>query len=270
MSIDELQAIESTFRLSLFIGILLIVAAWECLAPRRNLTQSKLVRWTSNIGISAISTFLLRLLMTASALEFARIVEENSWGLFNTLSIPYVLATILAILLLDMAIYLQHVMFHHVPLFWRLHRMHHADTDFDVTTGIRFHPIEILLSFSIKLSVIYVLGIGPLAILIFEVLLNGTAMFNHGNIRLPQGLDCILRLFVVTPDMHRVHHSVHIDESNSNFGFNMPWWDRIFGTYRAQPRDGHTDMQIGMQEFRESRWLYLHRLLVLPFINYRG
>ena len=200
----------------------------------------------------------------------AALVEKEGWGLLNNFSPPYWISVLAAIVALDFAIYLQHVMVHAVPLFWRLHRMHHADLDFDVTTGARFHPVEILLSMGIKLGVVAVLGPPVVAVVIFEVLLNGSSMFNHSNIRLPLWLDRVLRWFVVTPDMHRVHHSVIPRETNSNFGFNLPWWDRLFGTYRAQPEAGHEAMTIGISQFREPKYLRLDRLLLQPLLGKPG
>ncbi len=198
------------------------------------------------------------------------IAKGHGWGLFNQLQLPYWLVVIISVLLLDLAIYLQHVVFHAIPVLWRLHRMHHTDLDFDVTTGIRFHPIEILLSMGIKLGVVVILGPPAVAVLIFEVLLNGTAMFNHGNVRIWQGLDRVLRWIVVTPEMHRVHHSIIPAETNSNFGFNSPWWDRLFGTYRAQPSAGHLRMTIGIEQFRNIRDLWLDRMLIQPFLGHVG
>jgi sterol desaturase/sphingolipid hydroxylase (fatty acid hydroxylase superfamily) len=192
--------------------------------------------------------------------------QIRGWGLFNNFDIVWGLNLVLSVILLDFVIYLQHVMFHAVPLLWRLHRMHHTDLDYDVTTGSRFHPVEIILSMLIKLAVIVTLGPVPAAVVVFEVLLNGTAMFNHGNIRIPKGLDRIIRWFVVTPDMHRVHHSILPYETNSNFGFNLPWWDRLFGTYRDQPEKGHEQMTIGIELFRRSKYLYLHWMLIQPFL----
>ena len=199
------------------------------------------------------------------AVGVAGLAEARGWGLFNNLGLPAVLAVVASVILLDLAIYLQHVMFHAVPALWRLHRMHHADLDFDVTTGARFHPIEILLSMGLKMAVVAALGVPVLAVLIFEVLLNATSMFNHANVRIPPALDRLLRWFVVTPDMHRVHHSIRREETNSNFGFNLPWWDRLLGTYRAQPAAGHTDMTIGIEAFREAREQWLDRMLAQPF-----
>jgi sterol desaturase/sphingolipid hydroxylase (fatty acid hydroxylase superfamily) len=212
-----------------------------------------------------VDTVLLRLAFPLLAVGLAALAARQGWGLLNRGTLPAWLAFGLAVLALDLTIYLQHVMFHAVPALWRLHRMHHTDLDFDVTTGLRFHPIEIALSMGIKLAAVTVLGPPPAAVLVFEVLLNGTALFNHGNIRLPLALDRVLRLLLVTPDMHRVHHSIFPSETNSNFGFNLPWWDRLCGTYRAQPRDGHDAMTIGIDQFREPRELWLHRLLVQPF-----
>jgi sterol desaturase/sphingolipid hydroxylase (fatty acid hydroxylase superfamily) len=256
---------EGAIRLVSFAGILAVMAGWELLAPRRPLHESKAVRWVSNLGLVVVDTLLLRLLFPVLAVGMATLAAQEGWGLLNRTALPAWLAFVLAVVMLDGVIYLQHVMFHAVPALWRLHRMHHTDLDFDTTTGLRFHPIEILLSMGIKLAAVTVLGPPPGAVLVFEVLLNGTALFNHGNIRLPLALDRWLRLLVVTPDMHRVHHSIYPGETNSNFGFNLPWWDRLLGTYRAQPRDGHDGMTIGIEQFRDPRELWLHRLLVQPF-----
>jgi sterol desaturase/sphingolipid hydroxylase (fatty acid hydroxylase superfamily) len=195
---------------------------------------------------------------------------ESGAGLLNQVGVPYPVAVVVSILVLDLVIYLQHLMFHAVPILWRLHRMHHADLDFDVTTGARFHPIEIVLSMLIKFAAIAVLGPPAVAVLVFEVLLNATAMFNHGNVRIPPAWDRVLRWVVVTPDMHRVHHSIEAPETNSNFGFNLPWWDRLFGTYRAQPAAGHEGMTIGIGQFRTGRDLWLDRMLALPFRDDAG
>ena len=252
-------------RLSFFFGVFAIVAYWETRRPRRQLTQLKITRWFANLGIVAINTVVLRLLFPMAAVGMALLATTNDWGLLNNYSIPYFLAVIIGVIALDFIIYLQHVMFHAVPLLWRLHMVHHADLDYDVTTGLRFHPIEIVLSMLLKLSAIAVLGPPAVAVLIFEILLNATAMFNHGNLRLPPRVDRILRRFIVTPDMHRVHHSDIKRETNSNYGFNLSWWDRLFGTYRAQPELGHTGMTIGLKQFRDPAHLTLARLLLLPF-----
>lgn len=267
MNLDEfILGNEPVIRMSFFFGILAVMAIWEILAPRRALTVSKSLRWGSNLGIVVLNTLILRLLFPAAAVGLALFVREQGWGIFNYVEASYWLAVVVSFIAMDFVIYLQHVMVHAVPLFWRLHRMHHADLDFDLTTGARFHPLEIILSMLIKFATIIVLGPPIVAVIIFEVVLNATAMFNHGNVRLPLGLDRVLRLFVVTPDMHRVHHSVEDDEANSNFGFNLPWWDRLFGTYRDQPRAGHEGMTIGIHKFREPKQVsWLHGMLLLPF-----
>ncbi len=259
---------EVPIRLGFFFGIFALMALWELAAPRRALTVSKGRRWGANLGIVVFNSVLLRVIFPTAAVGVALFAEQAGWGVFNHFGVPFAWAVLLSVLLLDFAIYLQHVMFHAVPVLWRLHRMHHADLDYDVTTGARFHPVEIILSMLIKFGVIAVLGAPALAVVIFEVLLNATAMFNHGNVRLPLGVDRVLRLLVVTPDMHRVHHSVHRDETDSNFGFNLPWWDRLCGTYRPQPRDGHEAMTIGIPDFRDPRRVAgLLGMLLLPFLN---
>ena len=225
-----------------------------------------MMRWINNLGLVALNTVLLRLLFPAAAVGIAAFAADQGWGLLNYFQTPAWLAIPAAVIAMDFVIWLQHVMVHAIPLLWRLHRVHHADPDYDVTTGARFHPIEIILSMLIKFATILLLGPPVVAVIIFEVLLNATAMFNHGNVRLPTGIDRVLRWFVVTPDMHRVHHSVEDDETNSNFGFNLPWWDRLFGTYRDQPRGGHEGMTIGIHGYRAPREVsWLPGLLVLPF-----
>ncbi|MEN8169797.1 MAG: sterol desaturase family protein [Pseudomonadota bacterium] len=267
MELNEwLMANEQPVRMGFFFGMLAVMALWEVIAPRRALTVSKAVRWTNNLGIVFFNSFLLRLIFPAAAVGVAAFAAENGWGLLNYYELPFWLTVVLSVVVMDFIIYLQHVMVHAVPLLWRLHRMHHADLDYDVTTGARFHPIEIILSMLIKFATIVVLGPPVVAVVIFEIVLNATAMFNHGNVRLPLGLDRVLRLFLVTPDMHRVHHSVEDDEANCNFGFSLPWWDRLFGTYRAQPRGGHEGMTIGIHKFRtprEASWF--PGMLLLPF-----
>ncbi len=255
---------EAAVRLFFLFSILAIMAVWEVAAPRRRREIPRLLRWSNNLGVVVIDTLLVRLSFPILAVGMAVLAAERGWGLLNVFAVPGWLAFIISLLLLDLAIYLQHVMFHAVPALWRLHRMHHADLEFDVTTGLRFHPVEILLSMGLKLGIVAALGPPAIAVLVFEILLNGTSMFNHSNVRLPLGLDRILRLFVVTPDMHRVHHSIHPHETNSNFGFNLPWWDRLLGTYRAQPREGHEGMTIGIGQFRTTRDLWLDRMLVQP------
>lgn len=261
---DLILSNEPLIRMGFFLGILLAMTVWEVAAPRRRREIPRLLRWSSNLGIVVIDTLLVRLTFPIVAVGLALLAQERGWGLFNILDVPVWVALIVSVLALDLAIYLQHVMFHAVPALWRLHRMHHADLEFDVTTGLRFHPVEILLSMGIKLAVVAALGPPAVAVLVFEVLLNATAMFNHSNIRIPPAADRLLRLIVVTPDMHRVHHSIHPSETNSNFGFNMPWWDRLLGTYRAQPREGHEAMTVGIEQFRTRRDLWLDRMLIQP------
>lgn len=261
---DFLLANESLIRFVFFISVLLALAIWEVAAPRRRQAIPRLLRWSNNLGLVVVNTVLLRLIFPVVAVGLALLAQEHDWGLFNIFAVPDWLVFIASVLALDLAIYLQHVMLHAVPAFWRLHRMHHADLEFDVTTGLRFHPIEILLSMGIKLAVVAGLGPPAVAVLVFEVLLNITSMFNHSNIHIPKSMDQVLRLVLVTPDMHRVHHSIHPSETNSNFGFNLPWWDRLLGTYRQQPRDGHETMTIGIEQFRTRRDLWLDRLLLQP------
>ena len=257
---------EPAIRLGFFVGTFALVALGELLAPRRALTVSKTVRWVSNLGLVVLNTVLLRLLFPLAAVGMAAFGTANGWGLLNHFQVPGWIAIPAAVIAMDLGIWLQHVMVHAVPALWRLHQVHHADLDHDLTTGARFHPIEIGLSMLIKFATITVLGPPVLAVAIFETLLNATAMFNHGNIRLPSALDRALRWFVVTPDMHRVHHSIEDEETNSNFGFNLPWWDRLFGTYRAQPRAGHEAMTIGIHGHRDPREVArLPGLLMLPF-----
>lgn len=264
---DAILALEPTLRLSAFLGVLAAMALWEAAAPRRRREIPRVIRWTNNLALVVLDTAILRLAFPILAVGLAAMAEERGWGLFNNLDIAAWAAILVSVLALDLAIYLQHVMFHAVPALWRLHRMHHADLDFDATTGLRFHPVEILISMAIKLAVVAAFGPPAVAVLIFEVLLNATSLFNHANIDLPRPVDRVLRLFVVTPDMHRVHHSAIPAETNSNFGFNLPWWDRLLGTYRAQPRAGHRAMTIGIEQFRTRRDLWLDRMLVQPVLG---
>ncbi len=261
---------ELLIRLGFFFGILVIMFFWELIAPRRPLITSKAKRWFSNLGLVFIDSFAVRLIFPTALVGFALLVQQRGWGLFNQFELPTLLKIVFSVLILDLVIYLQHIMFHVVPLFWRLHMIHHTDMDIDVTTGVRFHPIEIILSMGIKMMAAILIGPPPIAVVIFEVLLNGTSMFNHGNVRYSQNIDSILRLLVVTPEMHRVHHSTIRWESNSNLGFNFPWWDRLFGTYRPQPAKGHLEMTIGLDQYKEPKKLTLPWLLVLPFIGKLG
>jgi sterol desaturase/sphingolipid hydroxylase (fatty acid hydroxylase superfamily) len=260
-----LESREVPIRLGAFLGILTAMALREIAAPRRRLRERKGVRWANNLALVALDSLLVRAMLPTAAVGVAAWAAAHGQGVLNALNVPYPWAVVLALLALDAVIYLQHRLFHAVPLLWRLHRVHHADLDFDVTTGVRFHPIEILLSMLIKLAVIVLLGAPVAAVLLFEVLLNATSLFNHGNVRLPPRLDRALRLVVVTPDMHRVHHSIEPRETNSNFGFNLPWWDRLFGAYRVDPAAGHDAMTIGLERFRAPRELWLDRMLLQPF-----
>ncbi|SLN11989.1 sterol desaturase family protein [Oceanibacterium hippocampi] len=262
---DYLIAHEASIRLSAFAGIFLVMALWEIAAPKRALVAGKALRWFGNIGISVLNTLILRFLFPLLAVGLALLAEERGFGLFNWLGLPDWLAIPLAVILLDLVIYWQHVAFHHVPLLWRMHRMHHADLDIDVTTGARFHPLEIALSMLLKLAVVAALGAPAVSVILFEVILSGMAMFNHSNVRMPTLLDRSLRLLVVTPDMHRVHHSIHRDEHDSNFGFNLSCWDRLFGSYRVAPRDGHEGMTIGLRAYQAVRRQTLPWMLWLPF-----
>jgi sterol desaturase/sphingolipid hydroxylase (fatty acid hydroxylase superfamily) len=268
--IDFVLDNEVIVRLFFFFGVLATMMAWERAVPRRVLSLPRALRWYANLGIVALNSVVLRLVFPVALVGVALIAEQRDWGLFNVVDIPRWLAILGGAILLDFAIYLQHIMVHAVPMFWRLHRMHHADMDYDVTTGARFHPIEILLSGALKMVAVVLLGAPAISVVIFEVLLNATAMFNHANVKLPEKVDSVLRLFVVTPDMHRIHHSVLANEANSNFGFNFPWWDRAFGTYMDQPKEGHLGMTIGIDLFRKPEDQHLHRMLIQPFLEGDG
>jgi len=261
---------EGAIRFAMFLAVFGAVAVWEALAPRRKRSFGRLARWPHNLGLLLVDVALVRVLVPGAAIAVAMTAAGSGWGLLNALALSGWAAVAAGIALLDLAIYFQHVMFHAVPALWRLHRVHHADLDFDVTTGARFHPVEILISTAIKCAAIAALGAPVISVFVFEMLLNATAMFNHANASLPQRLERWLRWLVVTPDMHRVHHSVRYEESSSNFGFNLPWWDRLFGTYRAQPRLGHAAMTIGVDAFRSSQELRLDRLLVQPLRDTPG
>jgi len=256
---------EIYIRLGGFFGIFVLMALWERVSPKRKLTSSKPLRWFNNLFITFFNTFFVRFVFPLSAVVVAITAENKGWGILNNISIDRLSAGVLSIIFLDLAIYTQHVVFHRVTLLWRLHMVHHTDLDIDVTTGARFHPVEIALSMGIKMAIVAFIGAPPWSVIAFEVLLNATSMFNHSNVSMPFGLDRILRLFVVTPDMHRVHHSVIIRETNSNFGFNLPWWDRIFGTYRAQPKEGHTGMKIGLSNYRKQQMVNLPQMVSIPF-----
>jgi len=269
MSFDEfILQNEVPIRLGFFFGVFAVMALWELVAPRRALTVSKALRWANNLGLVFFNSFVLRLIFPMAAVGVAAFAAQQGWGLLNYYQLPFILAVVLSVVAMDFVIYLQHVLVHAVPVLWRLHRVHHADLDYDVTTGARFHTLEIILSMLIKFATILVLGPPVVAVVIFEVVLNAMAMFNHGNVRLPLGLDRVVRLFVVTPDMHRVHHSVEDNEANSNFGFNLSIWDRLFGTYIDQPREGHTNMTIGIHGYRDPKQVdRLPGMLALPFVG---
>ncbi len=256
---------EAVIRFECFFGTLLVMTIWESLAPRRPLTQNKRQRWFSNLGLALLNNLVWRLLMPAGAVGLAMTVQNRGWGLFNVVEWPSWLEVVESVVLLDLAIYGQHWVFHRVPWLWRLHLVHHVDLDFDATTGIRFHTVETLLSFAWKAVVITLLGAPALAVMLFEILLNASALFNHSNVRLPLWLDRVLRLALVTPDMHRVHHSIEDHETNSNYGFCLSWWDYLFRTYDAQPDAGHNGMTIGRPQFRESNVERLPFMLLLPF-----
>ena len=262
---------EPGIRLVVFITAFLLLAGGEALIPRRARSVVRPWRWPTNLTLVALNTLIIRALLPLTAVGMAVIAEQRGWGLLHAVGpIPSVLAVPVAIVLLDLAIYLQHVLFHAVPILWRVHRVHHADIDVDVTTGSRFHPIEIFLSLLIKFVTIGAFGASPLAVLLFEALLNVGSLFNHANLRLLSWLDRALRLVVVTPDMHRVHHSASGVETNTNFGFTFPWWDHLCGTYRAQPAAGHEAMTVGLTCFRDPKYLRLDRTLLQPLFDGSG
>lgn len=262
---SALLAYEPWIRLGAFATVLLAVMLLEWLAPRRALVVPRAWRWSNNLALVIIDTLLARAVLPVAAVGTAVLAAEADWGLFNQLDLRAAWSVPLTLLALDFAVWAQHILFHRVPVLWRLHRVHHADIEIDASTGLRFHPLEIILSMLIKIAVVLALGAPAIAVLAFEVLLNATSLFNHSNLRLAPPLDGWLRSLVVTPDMHRVHHSWNPEETDSNFGFNLSVWDRLFGTYRAQPRDGHQKMTIGLHEFRDLGDLRLDRMLLQPF-----
>jgi len=262
---DNLLNNEGTWRLSAFIILLLILPLWEVFFPRRKKHSNFETRRFHNLLLVIIDTVLVRLLMPLLPVAAAIYATTNQLGLFNQIEIPIILSLLLSVVILDLVIYFQHRLFHKIPLLWRLHRVHHTDVAFDFTTALRFHPIEIMLSILVKILIIFILGAPAIAVIAFEILLSSSALFNHSNIQIPLSIDKVLRLLIVTPDMHRVHHSVHQHETDSNFGFNIPWWDRLFKTYTAQPKDGHNDMLIGIETFRETNDSRIDKLLIQPF-----
>ncbi|MEX0692855.1 MAG: sterol desaturase family protein [Rhodospirillales bacterium] len=258
---------EGMIRIAIFATVLIAMMLLEAWLPRRRRSLERRQRWPANLGIVVAGSVLARLILPLPPVAVALWAEQSGTGLLNVIDMPSPISIVASFIFLDLAIYTQHVVFHKIPMLWRLHRMHHADTDFDVTTGIRFHPFEIILSLLIKIALITALGIPAIAVIVFEIALNAFSMFNHANLRLPAFADRTLRRLIVTPDMHRVHHSWHGDELNSNFGFNLSIWDRLFKTYRAQPKDGHDDMNIGLSSFREAKNRSLTGLLMIPFRN---
>lgn len=262
---EQLVHHEAMLRLGAFLGVLLLMMVWEVLAPRRSLGTGRQRRWPANLALALVNTAVLRLLLPAAAVAAALLAADRDWGLFQWLELPGLWAILAGVVLLDLAVYAQHRAFHAVPLLWRLHRMHHTDLDLDTTSGLRFHPLEILLSMLIKVAVVLALGAPVAAVILFEVVLNATALFNHANVRIPVPVDRVLRWLVVTPDMHRIHHSRFPDETDSNFGFNLPWWDRLFASYRAEPRGGHLKMRLGIDGFEGPDATELWALLAQPF-----
>jgi len=266
---DEMNN-EPFVRLAVFLGVLLLMFGGELLAPRRKLAAPKGRRWLANLGLVVVDSLVLRLIFPLMAVGLALRAEQSGWGILNNLSLSDGWSLLAGLAALDFVIYLQHMTFHYLPTLWRLHKVHHLDVDIDVSTALRFHPVEIVLSMLVKMGAVLLIGPSAVTVVIFEVVLNATAMFNHANLRLPLGVDRILRLVLVTPDMHRVHHSVIMRETNSNFGFNFPWWDRLLGSYRAQPAEGHLAMTIGLKDYRGRGTHSLGYLLALPFRSTRG
>jgi sterol desaturase/sphingolipid hydroxylase (fatty acid hydroxylase superfamily) len=260
---------EPGLRVGVFAAVIALVALAEAIRPRRRPSQGKALRWANNLGLSIVNTVILRLMTPLTLVAAAAWAAERGYGLFNRIDLPAAAEIALAVILLDLVIYGQHVAFHKIPVLWRIHRMHHTDLDIDASTGVRFHPVEMALSLILKLAAVIALGAAPLAALAFEVLLNGVTLFNHGNIRLGERLDRVVRAVIVTPDMHRVHHSAARAETDSNYGFNLSWWDRLFGTYRAAPAKGHDGMVIGLDEFRDPKWLGIAWMLATPFSRVR-
>ena len=264
------MAFEDLVRFGSYVSVLGVMATWELFAPRRALTASKLCRWGGNLTIVILNTAISRLFFMGGIVAAAAMAQERQWGLFNLVESPVWIEVAFAIVLLDLIIYFQHQVFHYVPILWRFHMMHHSDLDLDVSSGVRFHPVEIIISTGVKALSVLFLGAAPLAVVIFEIVLNATALFNHSNVRSPLRLDRVLRWFIVTPDMHRIHHSADARETNSNYGFNVPWWDRVFGTYCAEPALGQTGMKIGLEHLGPPVCLNLFMMLRFPFVTQLG
>lgn len=267
---EIMLAREGIIRLISFLGIFTLMAVWELISPRRPLIVNKPRRWFSNLTITILNTFLVRILFPTGAVGVAFAISRKGWGILSQMVLPGWIGIIVTVAALDFIIYIQHVVFHAFPILWRIHMVHHADLDIDVTTGNRFHPIEILLSMVIKIASVALIGAPPLSVLVFEVLLNATSMFNHSNVNMPKYIDRILRLIIVTPDMHCIHHSVIRHETNSNFGFNIPWWDRMFRTYRSDPAEGHKGMTLGLNQFQNPDQHTFIWMLTLPLAGDTG
>ena len=258
---------ESYIRLGFFLGLFSLLTIWEISSPKRQLLQLRRLRWFSNIGLIVISSVLIRFILPTAAVGVALHVEQNNLGFLSYYDLSLMIKFLLAFILMDLAIYFQHVMFHALPMFWRFHRVHHSDLDCDITTGLRFHPFEMVISILFKFLIIISIGAPVLAVVVFEIILNAASMFTHSNIKIPSVIERIVRWFIVTPDMHRIHHSINENETNSNFGFFMSIWDRMFGTYIKDPEQGHINMKIGLQGFREAKWQNLRWLIYLPFVS---
>jgi sterol desaturase/sphingolipid hydroxylase (fatty acid hydroxylase superfamily) len=266
--IDWMVANEAMVRSACFGFMLLAMMLWETLRPKRERKHSRWLRWSQNISLVFVNSFLIRLILPLATIGVAQYAQDNQIGLFHQLGVAPVITFVLTLVIFDLAIYWQHRLFHKVPFLWALHKVHHVDQDIDVTTGSRFHTLEILLSLLIKFALVLLLGPSVFAVMIFEIVLNATAMFNHANLALPKKWDTIMRWVLVTPDMHRVHHSTIMDESNRNFGFNLSCWDRLFSSYQDQPAKGHLGMSIGVAGYnRVTQNQYLPGMLWLPFVR---
>lgn len=260
---------EAEYRLITFVSVLLIMVLWEVISPRRAVDPHRLQRWTVNLGLVAISSVLVRITVGGIVYHCAIIAQENNIGLLHWLDMPLFMMIVLTLVFLDFVIYGQHVASHKIPMLWRLHQVHHSDLVYDTTTGVRFHPLEIFFSLGVKVVAVFILGADPAAVIIFEIILNTCSVFNHANIDIPLNIDKQLRKIIVTPDMHRVHHSVYRDETDSNYGFSVSFWDRLCGTYKAQPRDGHKDMEIGLNYVRQPTEVNLPKTLLMPFHSFK-
>ncbi len=263
----DIADLESVLRLGVFLSVFVVLAVLELLIPRRRLRYSKLQRWASNIGLSIFNTIFLRIIIPVAGVGAALLAAEKGWGLLNQIELPTLPGSILFLLIFDVTIYWQHRIYHLVPVLWRFHRVHHTDMDYDFTTGSRFHPVSILISTLIKAGLILLMGPPAIAVVLAEVILNATSMFNHSNIKLPEGLETALRKVIVTPDMHRIHHSVERKEHDRNFGFNLSCWDRIFSSYLENAEKPQTEIDIGIRGFQDKKSLNMFTLLFQPFDN---